>query len=58
MTNKADKNNKAQGLNISDKQIEILARRLLPQIKKFFADEDIRKEFEVWKIKRKGKETE
>jgi len=52
MANKADKNNKTQGLNISDKQIEILARRLLPPIKKFFADEDIRKEFEEWRKKR------
>ena len=34
---------------ITDKQTEILARRLLPEIKKFFADPDIRKEFEKWK---------
>jgi len=44
-------NNQNQGLNITEKQIEILARRLLPQIKKFFADEDIRKEFEEWRRK-------
>ena len=43
------------GLEISEKQIEILARRLLPQIKKFFADGDIRKEFEEWKIKQQDK---
>ena len=43
------KNNKAKGLDITDKQIEIFARRLLPEIKKFFADESIRQEFEEWK---------
>jgi len=29
----------ANSLKISEKQIEILARRLLPEIKKYFADE-------------------
>ena len=38
-----------QSIEISEKQIEILARRLLPEIKKFFADENIRKEFEEWR---------
>ena len=38
----------------SDKQTEIFARRLLPEIKRFFADEDVRKEFEDWKKKRGG----
>ena len=52
------KKNKAQSLNISDKQIETLARRLLPQIKKFFADEDIRKEFEEWRKKRQEEKIE
>ena len=47
----------AQSLEISEKQIEIFARRLLPEIKKFFANEDIRKEFEEWKKKRRGGET-
>ena len=31
---------------VSDKHTELFARRLLPEIKRFFADEDIRKEFE------------
>jgi len=46
-------NDQAQGLEVSEKQIEVFARRLLPAIKKFFADEDIRKEFEEWQRKRR-----
>jgi len=38
----------------SDNQTEIFARRLLPEIKRFFADEDMRKEFEEWRKKRGG----
>ena len=44
-----DNNTQLVKLEISDKQTEILARRLLPEIKKFFADPDIHKEFEKWK---------
>ena len=29
-------------------QIDMLARRLMPEIKKFFADENIQKEFAEW----------
>ena len=36
---------------ISDKELELFARILLPEIKKFFANEDIKKEFEQWKEK-------
>ena len=36
-------------LKITDKQTEMLARRLLPEINKFYADLDVRKEFEEWK---------
>ena len=61
MTKKIQKginnNEQAQGVEISNKQIEILARRLLPEIKKFFANEDIRKEFEEWQKKRREDET-
>ena len=46
-------NVQAQSLEISSKQIEILARRLLPEIKKFFANEDIQKEFEEWQKKQR-----
>ena len=33
----------------TDEQIETLARRLMPEIKKFFADEQVQKEFAEWK---------
>ena len=52
-----NKNEQTQGIEISNKQIEILARRLLPEIKKFFANEDIRKEFEEWQKKRREGKT-
>jgi hypothetical protein len=42
-----------QRIEVSEKQIEILARRLLPEIRKFFSDENIRKEFEEWKKKKR-----
>jgi len=35
--------------NPTQKQLDALARRLMPEIKKFFADEDIQREFEEWK---------
>ena len=40
-----------------DKQTEIFARRLLPEIKRFFADEDMRKEFEEWRKRQGGEKT-
>ena len=43
-------------IEVSEKQIEIFARRLLPEIKKFYADESIRKEFEEWQQKRQDGE--
>ena len=46
------KREQPQAIEISDKQIEIFARRLLPEIRKFFADEAIQKEFEEWKRKK------
>ena len=45
-------------MEISENQIEIFARRLLPEIKKFFADENIRKEFEEWQKKRQNGKNE
>jgi len=39
---------------IPDRELELLARMLLPEIKKFFADEDIQKEFELWQAQRKN----
>ena len=35
----------------SDEQIGALARRLMPEIKKFFADEQIKQEFADWQEK-------
>jgi len=43
-----------QSLIVTEKQIEILARRLLPEIKRFFANEDRQKEFEEWKQNRRS----
>ena len=33
----------------TQEQIETLARRMMPEIKKFFADEQIQREFAEWK---------
>ena len=38
---------------IPDRQLELFARLLLPEIKKFFANEDVKKEFELWQTKQK-----
>ena len=48
----------AQGLEVSEKQIEILAKRLLPEIRRFFADDNVRKEFEEWKKNLESSEAE
>jgi len=56
MAKKAQKNSEntqSQGIEISNEQIEIFARRLMPEIKRFFADEDIQREFEEWQRQRK-----
>jgi len=42
------------GFEITDKQIEIFARRLMPEIKRYLADEDVRREFEEWLRERSG----
>ncbi|MCL2247989.1 MAG: hypothetical protein FWC13_01820 [Oscillospiraceae bacterium] len=39
----------SQTTDVSDEQIILLSKRLLPEIKRYFADEKIRKEFESWK---------
>jgi hypothetical protein len=33
----------------SDEQIDALARRFMPEIKRFFADDEIQREFAEWK---------
>jgi hypothetical protein len=40
----------------SQEQIDVLARRLMPEIKRFFADEQIQQEFESWKEQRNVEE--
>ena len=47
-------NTHTPGIEISDRQIDIFARRLLPEVKRFFADENIQQEFEEWCRKRRG----
>ena len=44
-------NTDAPSIDVSERQIEIFARRLLPEIKRCFADEAIRQEFEQWQKK-------
>ena len=39
------------GVEIPEKQIEIFARRLLPEIKRFLSDEKMQSEFEEWQRK-------
>jgi lipase chaperone LimK len=36
---------------IPDRELELLARMLLPEIKKFFADEEVKQEFELWQAR-------
>jgi len=45
-------NGQELGIEVSDRQIEIFARRLLPEIKRFLADEKVKLEFEEWQRKR------
>jgi len=33
---------------VTEKQIEVLARRLLPEIKRYFGNEEVQKDFEQW----------
>lgn len=40
--------------NITDKEIELFAHMILPEIKKFFADEKIKAEFEKWEAEQKN----
>jgi hypothetical protein len=53
-TGSSDFKAQTQDFEISNRQVEILARRLLPEIKRFFANEDIRREFEEWQKKQVG----
>lgn len=42
------------GYEIPDRQLELLARMLLPEIKKFFADDEVKKEFEQWQLQQEN----
>jgi len=46
----------ATGFMPTAEQIESLSRRLMPEIKKFFADEQIQREFAEWREKQKSAE--
>jgi len=50
-------NTQTQGIEISEGQIDVFARRLLPEIKRFFADESMRQEFEEWQRKQQNNKT-
>lgn len=39
-------------ISVTDTQLEDFARRLLPEIKKYFHDEEVQKEFQKWKEKK------
>jgi hypothetical protein len=39
----------------SDEQIDALARRFMPEIKKFFADEQVQREFADWQERQADK---
>ena len=41
-----------QKIEYSEEQVEMFARRVMPLIKRYFADENVKKEFEEWKRKR------
>jgi len=45
-------------IEYSKEQIEIFARRIMPEIKRFFADENVRKEFDKWQRKRQKSKIE
>ena len=45
-------------LVITDEQIEIMARRLLPVIKRYMGNEEVQKEFEAWKRKQHEQENQ
>jgi len=45
-------NDSTTKIEFSDEQIEIFARRIMPEIKKYFADENVKKEFQEWQKKR------
>ena len=47
----------AEKIRISEKEIEILAHRLLPVIRQYFEDDKVKQEFREW-LSVKGKNNE
>jgi len=45
----------AQKIEFTEEQIEIFARRILPALRRYFAKEDVKQEFEEWKKQQKTK---
>ena len=50
-------NDSTQKIEYSEEQVEMFARRIMPIIKRYFADENVRKEFEEWKKKQQENKT-
>jgi len=46
-----------QKIEYSEEQVEMFARRIMPIIKRYFADENVKKEFEEWKKKQQENKT-
>ena len=44
----SDNNSELNKIEFSDKQIEIFARRILPEVRRFFAEDDVKRKFEEW----------
>ncbi len=38
--------------NLQEKDLELFARRLLPEVKMYFTDEEVKREFLEWKSKK------
>ena len=49
-----NRNESTPKIEFSDEQIEIFARRIMPEIKKYFANENVKKEFKEWQRKQKN----
>jgi len=50
-------NDSTQKIEYSEEQVEMFARRMIPIIKRYLADENVRKEFEEWKKKQQENKT-
>jgi len=48
---------KDKKIKFSHKQVEMFARRIMPEIKRYFTDENVKKEFLEWQKKRQKNKT-